>query len=253
MAVTLPQGSEFAFVLFSTALAAEIMPADTVSLLTALVTLSMAGTPLVVGLHQTVLRRMPRHGETEMEDVSQARPQRVIVAGFGRVGQIVTQLMAARGIAVTAIDHDPKRIEIAKRYCSKVYFADVRRADVLATVGAGEVRLIFLCVDDPDACIEAIRHVHAAFPQLEIVARAYDRDHVLRLLQEDVDCFIRETFESSIAMGKEGLRRLNVDARVVDDIEAKFRRRDEERFRIQQAEGRFAGVEQVFTRYGAGE
>ena len=125
----------------------------------------------------------------------------------------------------------------------------MRRADVLAAAGAGKARLIFICVDDPEACNAGIGHVRAAFPKAQILARAFDRNHVLQLMQMDVDYFLRETFESSVAMGKEGLRRLGLDPAKVEDIEQEFRRRDQERLSIQQAEGEFAGVEKVFARY----
>jgi monovalent cation:proton antiporter-2 (CPA2) family protein len=249
IAVTIPQGGEFAFVLFSVAAGAAVMAAQTANLLVAVVTLSMAATPLVGVLYEVAVAHFAAGTTAEVEDVSRAEQQSVIIAGFGRVGQIVAQLMHAQGIGVTAVDHDPERIEIAEKYGTKVYFGDVRRADVLAAAGAGKARLIFICVDDPEACNAGIGHVRAAFPKAQILARAFDRDHVLQLMQMDVDYFLRETFESSVAMGKEGLRRLGLDPAKVDDIEQEFRRRDQERFAIQQAEGQFAGVDKVFGRY----
>lgn len=249
VAVTIPQGGEFAFVLFSVAVGAAVMAAEVANLLIAVVTLSMAATPLVGVLYEVAVAHFTAGTTAEVEDVSRAEQQSVIIAGFGRVGQIVAQLMHAQGIGVTAVDHDPERIGIAAKYGNKVYFGDVRRADVLAAAGAGKARLIFICVDDPEACNAGIGHVRAAFPKAQILARAFDRDHVLQLMQMDVDYFLRETFESSVAMGKEGLRRLGLDPAKVDDIEQEFRRRDQERFSIQQAEGQFAGVDKVFGRY----
>ena len=157
--------------------------------------------------------------------------------------------MSARGIGVTAVDHDPERIGIAKQYGNKVYFGDVRRVDVLRAAGAQEARIIFICVDDKDACNEAIKHLRATFPNLPILARAFDRNHVLELIELDVDYFIRDTFESSVAMGKEGLRRLAVDPAIADEIEQEFRRRDHERLSNQKTHGEFAGVETVFTKF----
>jgi glutathione-regulated potassium-efflux system protein KefB len=249
VAVTIPQGGEFAFVLFSVAAGAAVMATEVANLLIAVVTLSMAATPLVGLVYEIAVARLPAGRTADVEDVSRAEPQSVIIVGFGRVGQIVAQLMHAQGIGVTAIDHDPERIEIAEKYCNKVYFGDVRRADVLAAAGAGKARLIFICVDDPETCNAGIGHVRAAFPKAQILARAFDRNHVLQLMQMDVDYFLRETFESSVAMGKEGLRRLGLDSAKVEDIEQEFRRRDLERLSIQQAEGEFAGVEKVFARY----
>jgi CPA2 family monovalent cation:H+ antiporter-2/glutathione-regulated potassium-efflux system protein KefB len=203
VAITIPQGGEFAFVLFSVAAGAAVMAAGLATLLVAVVTLSMAATPLVGVIYEAAMARFAVGGGATVEDVSRAEPQSVIIAGFGRVGQIVAQLMHAEGIGVTAVDHDTGRIEIAEKYGNKVYFGDVRRADVLAAVGAGKARLIFICVDHPEACNAGIGHVRAAFPKAQILARAFDRDHVLQLLQMDVDYFLRETFESSVALGKE--------------------------------------------------
>jgi CPA2 family monovalent cation:H+ antiporter-2/glutathione-regulated potassium-efflux system protein KefB len=248
VAVTIPQGGEFAFVLFSAAAGAAVMAAEVANLLVAVVTLSMAATPLVGTLYEVAVARLTST-TADVEDVSRAEQKSVIITGFGRVGQIVAQLMHAQGIGITAVDHDPERIQIAEKYCNKVYFGDVRRADVLAAAGAGKARLIFICVDDPEACNAGISHVRAAFPKAQILARAFDRNHVLQLMQMDVDYFLRETFESSVVMGKEGLRRLGLDPAKVEDIEQEFRRRDQERLSIQQAEGEFAGVEKVFARY----
>jgi CPA2 family monovalent cation:H+ antiporter-2/glutathione-regulated potassium-efflux system protein KefB len=249
VAVTIPQGGEFAFVLFGVAASAAVMATQTANLLTAVVTLSMAATPLIGVLYNMLLRKLSAGRSIDVEGVEHAERRSVIIAGFGRMGQIVAQLMNARGIDVTAIDNDPTRIEIAKKYGNKVYFGDVRRSDVLATAGTGEAQMIFVCVDDKEACNQAIKHIRAAFPSIQIMARAYDRNHVLELMQQDVDWLVRETFESSVAMGKEGLRRLDVDPAVIETIEEEYRHRDEARFLVQEAEGEFAGVDKVFTSY----
>ncbi len=250
IAVTIPQGGEFAFVLFSAAIAAQVMAGETVNLLLAIVSISMVLTPIVGFVHERFRRRLfASRGQDTLVGPENSEQQEVIIVGFGRVGQIVTQLMKARGIDVIAIDHDPGRIRIAEQYGNKVYFGDVRRADVLRAAGAQEARLIFICVDDKDACSEAIKHLRAMFPNLPIMARAFDRNHVLELIELDVDYFIRDTFESSVAMGKEGLRRLGVDPAIADEIEQEFRRRDHDRLGIQKSHGEFAGVETVFTKF----
>jgi CPA2 family monovalent cation:H+ antiporter-2/glutathione-regulated potassium-efflux system protein KefB len=249
VSVTIPQGGEFAFVLFSVAASTAVMVTQTANLLTAVVTLSMAATPLIGVVYDVLLRKLSAGRSIDVEGVERAERRSVVVAGFGRMGQIVAQLMKARGIDVTAIDNDPTRIETAKKYGNKVYFGDVRRSDVLATAGTGKAQMIFVCVDDKEACNQAIKHIRAAFPSVQIMARAYDRNHVLELMRQDVDWFVRETFESSVAMGKEGLRRLDVDPVVIEMIEEEHRLRDEERFHVQQAEGEFAGVDKVFTSY----
>jgi len=251
IAVALPQGGEFAFVIFSAAAAASVMDAETASLLTAIVTLSMVLTPVVAIVHDRIDRRIAASsGGEPLQGPENVAPGSVIVAGFGRVGQIATQMLNARGIEVIAVDNDPVRIRIAGQYGNKVYYGDGRRADVLRAAGADEARLILICVDDREACNQAIRQVRSAFPNLPILARAFDRNHVLELLDMDVDFFIRDTFESSVVMGKEALRRLGVEPALVDEIEQEFRRRDTDRLCIQKSQGECAGTETVFTPYG---
>jgi len=254
IAAILPQGGEFAFVLFSVAVAQGLMAAGLANLLTAGVTLSMAATPLVGLLAERLLRRMRANKAPALPDGPEAAEVgEVIVAGFGRVGQIVAQLMAARGIGVTAVDHDPGRIDIARRYGNKVYFGDVRRLDVLEAAGAADARAIFLCVDDPAAVNEAVDRLRGRFPNAALLVRAFDRNHVLQLMQRDVDDSVRETFESSIALGLQGLRQLGVDGPQLEAIEQEFRRRDRERLAVQQVEGEYAGSDLVFTRYDDGD
>ena len=247
--MTIPQGGEFAFVLFSAAAGAgghgrrsrefkgRRRHVDGGNAARGYPLRGRSGAP-----HQHHRRRRGR-----VAGRAEERDHHRLLAASGRSWR---SLLHAQGIGITAVDHDPERIQIAAKYCNKVYFGDVRRADVLAAAGAGKARPIFICVDDPEACNAGISHVRAAFPKAQILARAFDRNHVLQLMQMDVDYFLRETFESSVAMGKEGLRRLGLDPAKVEDIEqwnsgAAIR----ERPSIQQAEGEFAGVEKVFARY----
>ena len=249
VAVTIPQGGEFAFVLFSVASANYVIPPESANLLTAVVGISMALTPLIGLVHERILRRRGAVSLVGLEGPDQSSGKDVIIVGFGRVGQIVAQFLHARGYSVTAVDNDPERIEIAKKYGNKVFFGDVRRIDVMTSAGAAEARLLFVCVDDKDASNEAMRTLRAHFPNLEILVRAHDRNHLLELQALDANYLIRDTFESSVELGKEGLRRLGVEPTLVAEIEAEFRRRDQERLAIQKIEGEFAGVERVFTSY----
>jgi len=241
IAVTLPQGGEFGFVLFSVAAGAAILSPAEANVMTALVTVSMALTPLVGLIGDRALGRLFTSDETgEMPDAAEAERNMVIVVGFGRVGQVVARIFMSLGVPVTAIDGDPKRIEAAKRFGHKVYFGDATRVDVLAAAGAGEADMIFVTIDDQRACLEAIREIRKRFPQIKIMARAHDRLHALEMIDSDADYFVRDTFESSIVLAGEGLRRLGESEETIDRVLEEFRRADTELLKQQKVDGVYA-------------
>ncbi|MEM9877882.1 MAG: monovalent cation:proton antiporter-2 (CPA2) family protein [Pseudomonadota bacterium] len=246
----LPQGGEFAFVIFTAAQGVNLMTNEQSSLLTAAVTLSMAATPLVGLAAEKLIARMPKgHSMDGVAPVDQADQRRVIVAGFGRIGQIVTQLMMARGISVTAIDSNPERIRDAEKFGNKVYYGDIKRLDVLRAAGAGEADLIFVSIHDRRDTNSLVALLRASYPKLRILVRAYDRIHALELLDIGADFVIRETFESSVRLGLEGLRLLETDEDIIDSIGREFRARDQERLMAQRSGDIFAKRDIVFTRF----
>lgn len=233
-AVTLSQGGEFAFVLFTTAAGLGVMPGPLSQKLIAAVTLSMATTPLFsLGVKKLGNRLTKREDDSDLERPSPDRPTKVIIAGFGRMGQIVAQIMSARGFEVTAIDKDPNRIRMAAEFGNKVYYGDFQRVDVLRAAGATRADLLFIMVGNPQGCLKALGAIRSAFPKLKIIARAFDRFHAIDLMQCEADYVVRETFESAVLMGKEGLRHLGVDESTVRDIEEEFRKRDDARLLAQ--------------------
>jgi CPA2 family monovalent cation:H+ antiporter-2/glutathione-regulated potassium-efflux system protein KefB len=244
VAVTLPQGGEFGFVLFSVAAGHAILGPKEANLMTALVTVSMALTPLVGMLGERLLGTLFATDEAgEMPDAKDAEHHPVIIVGFGRVGQVVARVFMARGIRVTAIDGDPKRIDAAKRFGHTVYFGDATRTDVLAAAGAAEAGMIFVTIDDQEACLTAIRAIRQRFPQIKIMARAHDRVHALAMMDSDADYFVRDTFESSALLAAEGLRRLGESDETIESVMAEFRRTDADLMKRQKAEGLVAGSE----------
>ncbi len=249
VAVTLSQGGEFAFVLFSAAVLGGVMDRELSNLLIPAVTLSMASTPLLGAVHEAALKALAREHTGDLIDASEADPRKVIVVGFGRVGQVVAQIMKAASYEVTAIDFDPKRIRIARDFGNKVYFGDVTRPDLLKTAGAEHAEVIFICVDDPEASTRAIRYIRDRFPNIAIIARASDRTHVLDLMDCDVTAYVRETFESSVLLGVAGLRRLGTEELMIDHLIAEFRHRDEERLHIQKQQGILAGMDRMSAPY----
>ncbi len=246
-ALTLAQGGEFGFVLYSTAAAAGVMAPDHANLLVAVVTLSMALTPLVVRAGQRLLCG-DRGGRPEPEeDFSDARGS-VLVIGFGRFGQLASQVFLARGLRLTIIDNDVDRVEEAGRFGSRVYYGDGTRLDVLRAAGAGRVRLIAVCTDKAGTTDKVVDVVREAFPDTPCFARSYDRRHSLELIRRGVAGEMRETFESAVAFGRDALVGLGAPREEAERVAEDVRRRDRERLQAQLEGGLYAGLEQYRVR-----
>lgn len=243
-ALLLPQGGEFAFVLFATAAAAGVMTPDHATRLVALVTLSMALTPLLGALTPLLLREEKREREESFDGVKGT----VLLIGFGRFGQVLSQMLLLEGIAVTAIDNDLEMIEVAERFGFKVYFGDGTRLDVLRAAGAERARLICVCVERPATASRIVELSKASFPLAQVYARSFDRVHALELLDKGADFQIRETYESAIAFGRQALLGLDLAPERVLEIDEEVRLRDAERFALQQQGGVRAGVDRFITR-----
>jgi Kef-type K+ transport system membrane component KefB len=229
-AALLPQGGEFGFVLFSTAVAAGVMQPQQGTLLVALVTLTMALTPLLLRLASLFVRAQRREREDSFEDAKGS----VLMIGFGRFGQVVSQLLLLDGREVTAIDIDLEMIEAAERFGFKVYFGDGTRLDVLRAAGAERARLICICVERKEVATRIVEMVTEAFPLARVLVRAFDRVHALELIERGAHYQIRETYESAIAYGKAAL--------------VELRARDKKRFALQQQGGPTSGNEHLMTR-----
>jgi voltage-gated potassium channel Kch len=240
----LPQGGEFGFVLFATAVSAGVMVQEQATLLVALVTMSMALTPLLVALSPRLIREEVREREENFDGAQGS----VLLVGFGRFGQIVSQMLLPEGVEVTAIDNDLEMIEAAERFGFKVYFGDGSRLDVLRAAGAGRARLICVCVDRKETATHILEIARAAFPLARIYVRAFDRVHALELLDKEADFQIRETYESAIAFGKAALEGLELSPDRIVELEAEVRDRDRERFALQQQGGPSAGRDRLVTR-----
>ncbi|HMI83968.1 MAG TPA: monovalent cation:proton antiporter-2 (CPA2) family protein [Polyangiaceae bacterium] len=240
----LPQGGEFGFVLFATAVSAGVMVREQATLLIALVTMSMALTPLLVALAPRLIRQELRQREETFDGAKGS----VLLVGFGRFGQVVSQMLLPEGIEVTAIDNDLEMIEAAERFGFKVYFGDGGRLDVLRAAGAGQARLICICVDRKETATHIVEIARSAFPLAAVYVRAFDRIHALDLLAKEAHFQIRETYESAIAFGKAALEGLELPRERIVELEAEVRSRDRERFALQQQGGALAGRDQLVTR-----
>ena len=233
---------EFAFVLIPLGASLGVLDASQASILTAIAATTMLLGPLVASLTDALLRRLVRPDEREPDDFSEARGS-VLVVGFGRFGQIVSQCLLAEGIDVTAIDNDPEMIQQAGRFGFKVYYGDGTRLDVLRAAGAIEARLVAICVDNRDAASRIVDLVQTDFPGTKIYVRSFDRRHSLQLLGRNVDFEVRETFESALLFGRKTLEALGLDSERAAAIEEFVRRRDLDRLALQQAEGISAGLD----------
>jgi len=233
------QGGEFAFVLYAAALAAGVFDARAAAVMSAIVILSMALTPVVVLL----LDRLLPKPAPSMDGIEEAAclTGRVLVIGFGRFGQVVSQPLLARDVDVAIIDSDVDMIRAAGNFGFKVYYGDGSRLDVLHASGAGRADAILVCVDDAAAADHIVEIAKHEFPLAKLYVRAFDRGHVLRLVAAGVENPIRETFESAIQLGEQVLRGLGFDDSVVTETMADVRRRDTERLELQLAGGITAG------------
>ncbi|WP_374513743.1 monovalent cation:proton antiporter-2 (CPA2) family protein [Brevundimonas sp.] len=237
-AVLFAQGGEFAFVLYAAALSAGLFDARIAASATAIVILSMVLTPLTA---LAVGRLMPAEtiDPDAADGVDRARDlrERVLIIGFGRFAQVVSQPLLARDVDVSIIDLDVEMIQAAGDFGFKVYYGDGARLDVLRASGAGEAETILVCVDRPEVADRIVELVKAEFPLTKLFVRAFDRGHAIRLVQAGVEFQIRETFESALVFSRGVLLDLGFSHDQVDETLAEVRRRDEERFTLQLAEG----------------
>ncbi|HEX4857724.1 MAG TPA: glutathione-regulated potassium-efflux system protein KefC [Usitatibacteraceae bacterium] len=224
-AVLLSQGGEFAFVVFGAARASGVLPRETEALLTIIVALSMATTPLLlIALDAWSARRECANAGADRADAIDVRDAPVIIAGFGRFGQIVGRLLMANGVRTVVLDHDPDQIEMLRRFGSKVFYGDATRLDLLEAAGAAEARLLVNAIDDIEDNLKLTDLVRAHFPGLTILARARNVTHYLELKSRGVTLVERETFESALAAGRHALEALGIEPFRARDMANLFRR-----------------------------
>ena len=253
LGLLLSQGGEFGFLLFAQATDALLIQPEAASLFSAVVTLSMISTPFLM-LFARNLEFAPETDQPALDDPADAPRGSAIVVGYGRFGQIVSQMLHGVACSVTLIDKKPSQIELSSRFDTKVYFGDGLRIDLLRRAGAEEARLIIFCMDDASVDAEAMRPIVEAFPNAKILMRVFDRRQLLAIDGSGVDGVIREVFESSIAMGLTALRHLDVDPAEMDDVEATLRHLDDTRLQVQLDEGDLsAGMDHRFKPGGGRE
>jgi Kef-type K+ transport system membrane component KefB/Trk K+ transport system NAD-binding subunit len=246
-AAGLSQIGEFAFVLFSLAASSGVLPTSVTGPMTAVTAFSMALTPVLF----TVLERfvLPRMGEARIEREADAIDEHnpVIIAGYGRFGQIAGRLLRANKIGVTVLDVDSEQVDAMRKFGMKVFYGDASRQDLLHAAGAEQAKLLIVAVDDPDKALEIVHLAKRHHPHLAILARARGRTEAYDLIDAGgVDGIYRETFETAVRVGQDALRLLGIPAYAAHRMARTFRRHDE-RVMLELAEARKQGDQFVST------
>jgi len=236
---------EFAYVLIPFGLTLGVMGAREASLFSAIAAVTMLMGPPVAALTDAALARFGHRRLPEADDFDGVRGA-VLIVGFGRFGQLVSQCLLAESVDVVTIDNDPEMIASAGRFGFKVHYGDGTRLDVLRAAIRQEVLLVAVCVDKRDAANRIVDLVRGEFPGLKLYVRSYDRRHTLELLAKGVDFEIRETFESAVEFGRAALEGLGLAHERAAEVADYIRRRDLDRLALQQAEGIAAGRDLVW-------
>jgi glutathione-regulated potassium-efflux system protein KefB len=226
LALALSQGGEFALALFAAGWSAGVLTKPTADLLTLAVTLSMAATPLLLGVDELLTRKVaPARAFDELPD----NDGHVVVAGFGRFGQIVARILVAKRIPVTALDADPEQVDFVRKFGAKIYYGDASRLEILEAAQTAKARAFVLAIDDVEASLRTARLVRQHYPHVPIYARAHDRRHIHRLMDEGITVMRREMFLASLDLTREVLRGLGLPERevrfTVDTFQTMDRRR----------------------------
>ena len=222
----LAQGGEFAFVVFQAAAGAQVFSAETASLLIGAVALSMLISPLLLVLvDRALLRRYAqlKPAAPPEQEISEPQEAPVIIAGFGRYGQIVARVMLAQGIPTTVLDHSVEILEIARAFGYRVFYGDATRLDLLRIAGAEHARVLVVAVDDPEQSLKIVTLARKHFPQLQVVARARDLTHWNALRDLGVTLVQRELFESSLESARTVLELMGQSPTRAQEMTRRFR------------------------------
>ena len=222
----LAQGGEFAFVVFQAAAGAQVFSAETASLLIGAVALSMLISPLLLVLMDRALLRRYAQLKTAAppaQEISEPQEAPVIIAGFGRYGQIVARVMLTQGIPTTVLDHSVEILEIARAFGYRVFYGDATRLDLLRIAGAEHARVLVVAVDDPEQSLKIVTLARKHFPQLQLVARARDLTHWNALRDLGVTLVQRELFESSLESARTVLELMGQSPTRAQEMTRRFR------------------------------
>lgn len=243
----LSQGGEFAFVVFTLGASAALFTETQATVLAAIVTLSMVLTPLMFAGAARLAR--PSVVSADGLEGPRGAAGHVIIAGFGRMGQIISQIIQNSGVDVVAIDKDAAHIRNAERFGFKVYFGDASRLDLLRTAGAADAKAVIFTMDDQEAVNHAVKALRDSLPSTTILAVAHDRLHEIKLRPLEPDVIVRQTLESSVAIARAALDRMGFENDLIEDYVAQFRKRDRERLLAQMDYGPEASVDLMHKKF----
>ena len=235
LAVALAGGGEFAFVLFGLATRGRLIDPDTADLLVIVVTASMILAPLLIAAADALARRFAPPPSPPQFDRIEPEEPRVLIAGFGRFGQIVARVLRARRIRFTALEISQAQVDFLRRFGNKLYYGDASRLEMLRAAGAGQADVLVLAIDDVEASVRTAEMARRHFPRLRVLARARNRQHTFRLMEAGVTEIWRETLASSLEVSAATLVALGTDRATADRQVARFRAHDEETLRQQAA------------------
>ncbi|MDD9155950.1 glutathione-regulated potassium-efflux system protein KefB [Aliivibrio sp. S4TY2] len=227
MAMILSQGGEFAFVLFTAAQMEGLLSRELTAFLLVVVSLSMMTTPLLlIAQDKWFTRTLNNEDEIPQSDFTHATQPKVIIAGFGRFGQIVGRLLFANKIKLTILESDPSQIRLLRKFGYKVYYGDATQVELLRAAGAEKAEAIVICKTDPQKVMEIVALCKQHFPHLKILARARSRVEAYELLNEGVDHFSRETFYGALDLGRQTLTSLGMHSYQAKRAESHFKKLD---------------------------
>ncbi|MEO8040731.1 MAG: monovalent cation:proton antiporter-2 (CPA2) family protein [Betaproteobacteria bacterium] len=229
LATLLCHAGEFAFVLFNVALASKAISSETAEFLIVIVTISMALTPVLFLFNENVIApRLKAKVAPHFDAIPDQEEPRVVIAGFGRVGQIVGRVLNARRIAFTALDISADQVDAVRRFGRQAYFGDAAKLDLLRAAKLDRAEIFVLAIDDVPSSILSAETVRKHFPHVTVIARARNRFHAHKLMELGVKSINRETFLSTLAMAQDTLEASGFSADEASDTVSRFRRHDEE-------------------------
>jgi monovalent cation:proton antiporter-2 (CPA2) family protein len=235
LALYISQGGEFAFVLFALAANTGALDKPLADLLVVVVSASMAVTPLLVTLNDKIFKIGCRSDKPRAFDAIESRDHPVIIAGFGRVGQVVARILRTQKIPFTALEASFEQVDFVRKYGNKIYFGDASRLDLLHAAGADMAKIFVLAIDDVEASLKTAQMVKTHYPHLKIYARARNRMHAYQLMDLGVTVLMRETFLSSLELARDVLVGLGQTTAAADEIARRFRVHDEQLLDKQRA------------------
>lgn len=227
LGLSLSQGGEFAFVLFAAGVTAGVMTGGNSDLLSVVVTMTMAATPLLLAIDTWLADRKP--ATAPLYDPMPDNDKHVVIAGFGRYGQIVARILRGKKVPFTALDISAEQVEMVKRFGAQAFYGDASRPEILDAAQIGKARAFVLAIDDVEASMRTAELVRAQFPDLPILARARHRNHAHRLLDLGVTTIQRETFHSALETTRQVLRELSISEKEIERVISTFRSHDERR------------------------